>query len=66
MDKFWALLRESVLVQGLVTLVLVGTTCYMYASGKPVPESLLSLDGLVVGFFFGSKVQQANIRRVAK
>lgn len=59
MAQFWQLLKESVIVQGLVTLALVGTTCYLYATGKPVPDTLLSLDSLAIGFFFGAKVQQA-------
>lgn len=62
MTKFWELVKSSVIVQGTVTLVLVGTTCYLYASGQDVPESLLSLDGLVIGFFFGSKSQQIAAR----
>ena len=58
MDKFWQLVKESVIVQGLVTVAFVGTTCYLYATGQPVPDSLLSLDGVAVGFFFGAKAQQ--------
>jgi hypothetical protein len=59
MKEFWKLLKDSVIVQGAVTVALVGTTCYLYATGQPVPQSLLSLDGLVLGFFFGAKVQKA-------
>ncbi len=66
MSKFWELVKSSVIVQGLVTFVLIGTTCYLYANGKPVPEGLMSLDGLVVGFFFGSKAVQYASSREAK
>jgi len=59
MDQFWQLLKDSVIIQGTVTVILVGTTCYLYATGAPVPESLLAMDGLALGFFFGAKVQQA-------
>jgi len=59
MNRFWQLLKESIIVQGLVTLALVGTFCYLVATGRPVPDSLQGLLGLVVGFFFGAKVQQA-------
>lgn len=65
MNRFWELVKSSVIVQGLVTLVLVLTTCYLYATSQPVPESLLSLDGLVIGFFFGSKAQQVATRKVS-
>lgn len=57
MDKFWTLLRESVITQGLVTLFLIVTVCYLYATQKPVPTDLLNLTSLVIGFYFGAKVQ---------
>ncbi len=66
MQRFWELVKSSVIVQGTVTLALVTTTCYLYATGQTVPESLLSLDGLVIGFFFGSKIQQVAARKVGK
>lgn len=59
MRPFWKMVRESTIIQGLVTLLFVGTTCYLYATAQEVPQSLLQLDGLAVGFFFGAKVQQA-------
>jgi len=62
MNRFWRLLAESVIVQGLVTVALVGTTCYLFATGREVPGPLLALDNLAVGFFFGAKVQAAMLR----
>ena len=59
MPQFWRLLKDSIIVQGLVTLALVGTFCYLVATGRPVPDSLQGLLGLALGFFFGAKVQQA-------
>jgi len=58
MNKAWELVRSSVIVQGLVTLALVGTTCYMFATGQEVPNTLVQLDGIALGFFFGAKMQQ--------
>jgi len=57
-DKFWQLLQESVIVQALITLALVATTCYLVATGREVPESLSTSLMLVLGFYFGSKTQQ--------
>lgn len=57
MEKLLDLIRESVIVQGLITLSLVITVCYLWAAGRPVPPDLLGLLTLVVGFYFGSKVQ---------
>lgn len=52
------LLRESVLIQGLITSSLVITTCYLWATGQTVPTELWTADTIVLGFFFGAKVQQ--------
>jgi hypothetical protein len=62
MREFWKLVKESVIIQGVVTLAFVITTCYLYATGQQVPDSLIQLDGLAVGFFFGAKVQQLASR----
>lgn len=59
MKTFWGLLKQSVLGQLALAMMFGGTTCYLYLSGHPVPDSLLGFDGLVLGFFFGAKVQQA-------
>ncbi len=56
---FWTLLRESVIMQGLLTLMLAGTLCYLYAMGKPVPPDLAKLTFAVVAFWMGSKSQHA-------
>ncbi len=56
-----ALLQESVLIQGAITLTLVGTLAYLYINAMPVPSELLNILLLILGFYFGGKVQgQAN------
>jgi hypothetical protein len=65
-DKFWELVRESVIVQSLVTLFLIVTLCLMFATSKPIPELLSYLTLLVVGFWFGSKSQQVISARKSK
>ncbi len=59
MDKFWKLFEESVIVQALITLGLVTTVCYLFATGQPVPELLSYSLMLVLGYYFGSKAQLA-------
>lgn len=54
--NFWSLLKESVIIQGIITLALLGVVLYLYAAGKPVPQELVSAFMLVLGFYFGSKV----------
>lgn len=58
MKQLWDLIKSSVVVQGVVTVAFVGTTCYLYATGQPVPDTLLQLTGVATGFFFGAKIQQ--------
>lgn len=60
MDRFWDLLQESVVVSGLVALVLVGTCCYLWVKGQPVPELLEAALMMVLGFFFGVKVEKTR------
>lgn len=62
MSKFWQLLKESVIIQGVVTVAFVGTACYLYATGQEVPSTLIQLAGVAVGYFFGAKQQQITGR----
>jgi len=57
-QKFWELMEKSVIVQATVTAALVGTACYLWATGQPVPTLLAGTLGTVLGFWFGTKVQQ--------
>lgn len=50
------LLRESVIVQGLITTMVLATYCYIVVNNGNPPDSLVQIMGLIVGFFFGSKV----------
>jgi len=65
MNKFWELLQESVIVQAVITLCLFVTTCYLWGTGQAVPELLSTSLMLVLGFYFGSKVQHV-IERAKK
>lgn len=57
MAKFWELLEESVLVQSTVTLVAIGVTSYLVLVGQDVPKEWWTVIGIIIGFWFGSKVQ---------
>lgn len=52
------LIAQSVIVQGLVTLTLVGAVVYMNVKGVAVDDTLSSAMMLALGFYFGSKAQQ--------
>lgn len=59
------LLRESVLIQAIVTLILTVGMVYMYMVGKTIPQDFLNLQLLIIGFWFGSK-SEARIRNYVK
>jgi len=59
MDTFWTLLKESIIVQSIVTLALVLTIIVLVLTNRPVPDVLVNLTTLVIGYWFGTKVQHA-------
>ncbi len=60
LDRLLDLMQQSVLTQFMITSSLVITTCYLYATSGVVPNDLLTLDTLVIGFYFGSKVTRSR------
>jgi len=61
--KFIDLFRESILVQATITLILIITTCILFILRYPIPELLMTMDLLVLGVFFGSKITRSQNRR---
>ena len=59
-DKFWELLQESVITQSLVTLMLLGAVVYIEVTGRSVPNDLWSATMVVLGFWFGQKLNFQN------
>ena len=68
MTTFWTLLKESIIVQSLVTLMLIATIIILVLTNRPVPDIITTLSTLVLGFWFGTKAQHAadvaTIRRL--
>ena len=58
--NFWDCLRESVIVQGIVTTALTVTVCVLAINGTDIPTWFVGAYGSVLGFWFGSKVQHAT------
>lgn len=56
MDKFWDLLKQSVITQAIITVVVIVVDCYMIIAGRTIPAELWAITSLVIGFYFGSKV----------
>lgn len=65
MNKFWELVGESVIFQGILVVLVAGTYCGLMLMGRPVPEGLDRLVYVIVGFFFGGKQVVASAK-VAK
>lgn len=59
MKDFWKAFRESTITQGLITLVLTVTICYLAACEKPIPTLIAYGFTSALSFFFGAKIQQA-------
>lgn len=62
MATFWQLLRESIIIQGAITVMVVGAFLVMCVTGDEVPTELRDLLWVVVGFYFGSKVTTSVLR----
>ncbi len=56
MNTFIDLIKESVLTQFIITLLVLLVWGYLIISGHQVPETVEALLTLVVGFYFGSKL----------
>lgn len=55
MEKFYELLKESVLIQAIIALSLLGAIIYLTVIQVAVPDILVNGFLLVLGFYFGSK-----------
>jgi len=53
---FCELLRESVLISGIIALMCVGAVVYLAVRGMAVPDVLSNLTYAIVAFFFGGRV----------
>lgn len=57
MDTFWRLFEKSTVTTFAITLGVLGTCCYLWASQNPVPELLQGAMWVVLGYFMGAKGQ---------
>ena len=55
MNTFWTLLKESVIVQAILTLGFSGAVVYMLLVGQTVPSEMWGVFTLLLGFWFGTK-----------
>jgi hypothetical protein len=62
LDEFVTLLKESVLVQGLLTLAITSAWLYLQIMQMEVPQPLLVVVSAVIGYYFGGKSQLQAVR----
>ena len=66
MEKFWELVRDGILIQGIIALAAVGAIIYLAVTGQPVPEVLVSIASAIIGYYFASAANARNIRQVER
>ena len=59
MSEFWTALKESIITQSILTLVIWAAVIYLACTGQSIPEILGVGAGTILGFWFGSKNQFA-------
>lgn len=61
MKNFWDVLASSIVLSGSIALACIGTMCYLSIVGRPIPDVVANICLVVVAFFFGNKVGQAEV-----
>jgi len=62
MDKFWDLLKESVILQAVLTIGIWGILGYLVITERTIPDIMIGAANLVLGYYFGAKmfIAQSN------
>lgn len=55
---FTELFLSSAIIQGVMALGAVGAVIFLAVTGREVPEVLNMIVMAIIGFYFGSKIQQ--------
>lgn len=58
MQQLIDLIRTSALTQATVTTILTLAVSYLAITQRPIPEAVTQAWFLVLGFYFGAKIQQ--------
>ena len=64
MERFWELLEDSVIFQGVLVLMIFGCIAFGFITGREIPVELWNIGYTVVGFFFGGKAAVAQRKAV--
>lgn len=56
--SFWTAFKNSTILQAVLTIMIWASIIYLVVTGQTVPPELNLAGTAVLGFYFGSKVQQ--------
>ena len=59
MDTFWSLLKESIITQAVLTVMIWGAVVYLAVTHQAIPEILTAGGMGILGFWFGAKITAA-------
>jgi hypothetical protein len=59
MRKFLTSLNTSAVLQAILTIMVWGVICYLYATGQAVPDALLSAGSIILGYYFHTATAEA-------
>jgi len=65
-SQFWELFKQSIIIQGFLTVAFTSATLYLWVLGEVVPPELLHAMWLILGFWFGTKLQHAATVNASK
>jgi len=52
-----SLVKNGALFQGVLVIMVGGTVCFVAAQGQTVPEVLTAAFGMIIGYFFATRVR---------
>jgi len=62
MATFWSLIKDSIIVQSLITVIFTCLVAYLVYAGREVPPEVWTTYGSILGFWFGTKVTYATMK----
>lgn len=60
-DKIVDLFKTSVVTQALIVAIFATGTFVLLLTDRPVPDTIYTIDALVVGFYFGGRIMRQQL-----
>ena len=49
-------------LQAVISAIVIGSTCYLYVTGQVVPDALLGMTSIILGFYFHTVAQREALK----